>query len=75
MRKDLVVFRCKNCSDELKSYNPYVYPDGKTVPLDKIEVIQVDESFCENNLFNMNHHPRLQAAISLENAPELPWTG
>ena len=39
MRKDLVVFRCKNCSDELKSYNPYVYPDGKTVPLDKIEVI------------------------------------
>lgn len=74
MRKDLVVFRCKNCSNELKSYNPYIYPNGKKVPLDKIEVVKVDENFCENNFFNLNHHPRLQGAIRLVNAPELPWT-
>ena len=28
MRKDLVVFRCKGCIEDLKEYNPYVDAEG-----------------------------------------------
>ena len=33
MRKDLVVFRCKSCIEDLKEYNPYVDKEGKKIPL------------------------------------------
>ena len=73
MKKDLVVFRCKNCIKDLKEYNPYVYPNGKAVPLSKIEIIEVEKEFCENFEKNLNRNPRHQAAINLQNAPNKPW--
>lgn len=73
MRKDLVVFRCKDCIEDLKEYNPYVYSDGKTIPLEKIEVIEVEKVFCENTEQNLNSKPQLQAAIKLDGYPEKPW--
>ena len=45
MRKDLVVFRCKSCIEDLKEYNPYVDKEGKKIPLDRIEVIEVEKRF------------------------------
>lgn len=41
MRKDIVVFRCEDCIKDLQEYNPYVYENGETIPLEKIEVIKV----------------------------------
>lgn len=73
MRRDLVVFRCKDCIEDLKEYNPYVYSDGKRIPLEKIEVIEVEKEFCENTEQNLNSKPQLQAPIKLDGYPEKPW--
>lgn len=29
-------------------YNPYIDSEGKTIPIDRIEVIEVAKDFCEN---------------------------
>lgn len=73
MRRDLVVFRCKDCIEDLKEYNSYVYSDGKRIPLEKIEVIEVEKEFCENTEQNLNSKPQLQAPIKLDGYPEKPW--
>ena len=73
MRKNLVVFRCKNCIDDLKEYNPYVDKNGKTIPLSMIEIIEVDKEFCENYEGNLNAKPQFQAPIDISNYPEKPW--
>ena len=73
MKKELLVFRCKNCIKELKGYNPYVDASGNSIPLNKIEVIEVNEEFCENEENNLNAKPQLQAPISLKDYPEKPW--
>lgn len=73
MRKDLVVFRCKSCIEDLKGYNPYVDKDGKTIPLDRIEVIEVEKDFCEYAEINLNSNPQLQAPVNLEGYPDRPW--
>lgn len=73
MRKDLVVFRCKSCIEDLKKYNPYVDKEGKIIPLDRIEVIEVGKDFCEYAEINLNSTPRLQVPIELEGYPERPW--
>lgn len=71
--KDLVVFRCKNCIDELKVYNPYIYPDGSRVPLKKIEVVQVPRKFCENFESNLTSTPQLQTPIFRNKTIKKPW--
>lgn len=63
MRKDIVVFRCEGCIKDLQEYNPYVYKNGETIPLEKIEVIKVDKYMCENNELNMHFKPQCQAPI------------
>ena len=73
MRKDLVVFRCKSCIEDLKEYNPYVDKEGKKIPLDRIEVIEVEKDFCEYSEINLNSKPQLQAPINLDGYPERPW--
>lgn len=73
MRKDLVVFRCKSCIEDLKEYNPYVDKEGKKIPLDRIEVIEVEKDFCEYSEINLNSNPQLQAPINLDGYPERPW--
>lgn len=73
MTKDLVVFRCKGCIKDLKEHNPYIYPDGTSVPLEKIEIVEVPHEFCENNEANMHHHPQLQTPILLNTKTEYPW--
>lgn len=73
MRKDLVVFRCKNCIEDLKKHNPYTNANGDTIPLDRIEVIEVEKDFCEYAEINLNSSPQLQAPINLEGYPERPW--
>ena len=73
MRKDLVVFRCKGCIEDLKEYNPYVDAEGNTIPLDRIEVIEVPKEFCENSEINLCSKPQLQAPIKLEDFPDRPW--
>ena len=60
MRKDIVVFRCEACIKDLQEYNPYVYKNGETIPLEKIEVIKVDKYMC-------------QAPITLTEASDTPW--
>lgn len=71
--KDLVVFRCKNCAEELKVYNPYVYPDGSRVPLKKIEVVQVPREFCEKTEKNLTNTPQLQTPVFLNKDIKEPW--
>lgn len=73
MRKDLVVFRCKSCIEDLKEYNPYADAKGNTIPVDRIEVIEVPKEFCENAEINLCSKPQLQAPIKLEGYPERPW--
>ena len=73
MRKDLVIFRCKSCIEALKDYNPYTDAKGNTIPLDRIEVIEVEKDFCEYAEINLNSNPQLQAPINLEGYPERPW--
>lgn len=73
MRKDLVVFLCGDCARNLEELNPYVYSDGTAIPLNKIEVIKVDKSLCENNGVNINCNPRHQAPVSLVGESEKPW--
>lgn len=73
MRKDLVVFRCKGCIEDLKEYNPYTDAKGNIIPLDRIEVIEVPKEFCENAEINLCSKPQLQAPIKLEGYPERPW--
>ena len=73
MRKDLVVFRCKCCIEALKEHNPYVVSEGKKIPLDRIEVIEVGKDFCENSEINLNSNPRLQTPIKLDGYSEKPW--
>ena len=73
MRKDLVVFRCKGCIEDLKEYNPYVDAEGKPIPLDRIEVVEVPKEFCENSEINLCSKPQLQAPIKLDGYPDRPW--
>lgn len=64
---DLVVFRCHTCAEDLKEYNPYIYDDGKEIPLDKIKVIEVEshDEECENSEKNMHAKPQNYAPIAL----------
>lgn len=62
---DLVVFRCEGCALDLEDYNPYVYDDGRSIPLDKIKVVLVDNEYCENNEENMSKKPQEYAPIPL----------
>lgn len=64
---DLIVFRCKTCADDLKNYNPYVYDNGKEIPLNKIKVIDVENhnDCCENSEKNMDQKPQAYAPIKL----------
>ena len=73
MRKDLVIFRCKGCIENLKKHNPYVDKAGNTIPLDRIEVIEVEKDFCEYAELNLISEPQLQAPINLEGYPDRPW--
>lgn len=73
MTKDLVVFRCKNCVEELKVYNPYIYPDGSRVPLKKIEAVQVPREFCEKYEKNLSNTPQLQTPVFLNKDITKPW--
>ena len=73
MRKDIVVFRCEDCIKDLQEYNPYLYKNGETIPLEKIEVIKVDKYMCENNALNMHFKPRSQAPVILVKASDTPW--
>lgn len=70
---DLVVFRCEFCASELRTeeYNPYVYKTGETVPVDRIEIIQVPVQFCENSENNLNNN--LMQSIPLCCCSEKPW--
>lgn len=64
---DLIVFRCKQCKDDLNEYNPYVYDDGTEIPLEKIKVIEVEnhDDDCENSENNMHEKPQRMAPIQL----------
>jgi len=64
---DLIVFRCPECAEDLKEYNPYVYDDGTEIPLEKIKVIEVEEhnTDCENAEDNMYEDPQKMAPIQL----------
>lgn len=64
---DLIVFRCKQCKDDLNEYNPYVYDDGTEIPLEKIKVIEVEnhDDDCENSENNMHEKPQRMAPIPL----------
>lgn len=73
MRKDLVVFRCENCIKDLQEHNPYVYPNGKTIPLKRIEAIEVDRKHCENNEENISHKPQLCTSIRINRKEKNPW--
>lgn len=39
---------CKNCAEDLKSYNPYVDKEGNTIPLDQIKINIVPTEQCRN---------------------------
>lgn len=56
---DIVVFRCKRCIEDLKRYNPYIYKNGKTIPLTKIKAITVADGDCEN----ANILPRVRSIL------------
>lgn len=64
---DLIVFRCSTCAKDLANYNPYVYDDGTTIPLNKIKVIEVEDhdDHCENSEKNMDQNPQAYAPIQL----------
>lgn len=74
MKKELVVFRCEGCAEDLKEYNPYIFEDGTRIPLEDIEVIVVPHEFCENTEENLDKKPRLQTPIWLKDAEEKPWS-
>lgn len=54
-------------------YNPYVYPDGNSIPIEKIEVVAVPMEFCENFEENLSVKSQMQAPISLIGAADKPW--
>ena len=64
---DLVVFRCPECAEDLKEYNPYIYDDETEIPLEKIKVIEVEnhDEECENSENNMHAKPQAYAPIQL----------
>lgn len=74
MKKQLVVFRCGECADDLKEYNPYIFEDGTPIPLEDIEVIVVPGNYCENAEENMMQKPQLQTPVWLKDASEKPWS-
>lgn len=41
---------CKGCIDDLDEYNPYVDDDGKQIPRENIETIEVSQKLCYNTL-------------------------
>ena len=73
MKKTLAVFRCGECADDLKEYNPYVFEDGTPVPLEDIEVVVVPGNYCENAEDNLNNKPQLQTPLWLKDAMFFPW--
>lgn len=73
MTNELVTFRCYGCIRDLEEHNPYIYPDGTQVPLDRIEVVEVPISFCEQNGANFCHKPRLQPPVFFNKSVERPW--
>lgn len=73
MKKQLVVFRCGECADDLKEYNPYIFEDGTPIPLEDIEVVVVPGNYCENAEENMMRKIRLQTPVWLKDAKEKPW--
>lgn len=66
---DLIVFRCLKCAKNLLDYNPYVYSDGTTIPLNKIRIIIVDDhnEKCENSEKNIHSHPQKFSPIMIKN--------
>ena len=68
---DLIVFRCKDCAEDLEKYNTYIYEDGTTIPLDRIKVIIVDnhDTECEMSEHNLRHNPQKFTPIRLRNKP------
>lgn len=62
---DLIIFRCKNCKEDLEEYNPYIYSDGTEIPLDKIKIIEVSREDCENYEDNMMETPQRVLPIRL----------
>lgn len=73
MAKQLVVFRCGECADELKKNNPYIFEDGTQIPLEDIEVVVVPGKFCELAEENYTDRPLFQTPVWLKDAKEKPW--
>lgn len=40
---------CEGCIKELQRYNPYIDFNGRTIPLENIEIIRVDVQDCDNS--------------------------
>lgn len=65
---DLIVFRCNECAEELETYNPYVYDNGESIPIDKIKVVTtLNQEDCENHEGNMDSKPQRCPPIALYN--------
>ena len=69
---DIIVFRCETCAEDLEEYNPYVYTNGETVPLEKIKIVTVENhnADCENSEENMHAEPQRHAPIMLNDKTE-----
>jgi hypothetical protein len=39
---------CKGCINDLKDYNPYIDDKGRTIPLDELDIIEVNLKDCDN---------------------------
>lgn len=49
--KQLVVYLCEGCMEMLNEYNPYIDKDGNEIPIEDLEIIQVDVDECDNTTF------------------------
>lgn len=52
-KEKVVVFRCKNCIEDLKEYNPYINENGEGIPLENVICIEVPYEKCENTTFEL----------------------
>lgn len=52
-KEKMVVFRCANCIDDLKEYNPYVNKANEPIALENVICVEVPQEKCENTDFKL----------------------
>lgn len=49
----ILIELCKGCIEDLDNYNPYIYDNKETIPLDNIIISKVGVKYCNNTEHNL----------------------